>query len=190
MQQNADLTRSGFRFSGCHDDLLMRAKAFAAHYHRGQVRKYTGEPYIVHCAEVADLVASAGLPTEAVAAAWLHDTVEDTDATLPMIGREFGPAVYEHVFFLTDASKPSDGNRAARKAIDRQHIASAPPLTKSIKVADLISNTRTITKYDPDFSKVYMKEKAKVLLFLSEADPFLYRQALKIVFEYKFGNLD
>ena len=61
---------------------------------------------------------------------------------------------------LTDVSKPQDGNRATRKELDRQHTAKASPDAKTIKLADLISNSRSIMKDDPNFAKVYMKEKA------------------------------
>lgn len=56
--------------------------ATAAHEGIGQVRKYTGEPYINHPAAVAELVSSVPHTPEMLAAAWLHDTVEDTPITL------------------------------------------------------------------------------------------------------------
>jgi hypothetical protein len=74
-------------------------------------------------------------------------------------------------------SKPTDGNRATRKAIDREHSISAPPAAQTVKVADLISNTKSITEYDPNFANVYINEKALLLEGLKKADPDLRKRA-------------
>lgn len=143
-----------------------RAFAIAAHGAVGQVRKYTGEPYHVHPAEVAHIVAEAGGTKAQIQAAWLHDVVEDTDVTIELIEVEFGKEVAELVSWLTDVSKPTDGNRAVRKAIDREHTAQASVEAKMIKLADLISNTKSIVEHDEKFAKVYLEEKR---LLLTEA---------------------
>ncbi len=96
-------------------DLVHKAQVFAiaAHSAVGQRRKYTNEPYFVHPAEVARIVAEVpGSTPEMVAAAWLHDTVEDTGVTYNDIHMNFGPEVAVLVGWLTDVSKPEDGNRA------------------------------------------------------------------------------
>jgi (p)ppGpp synthase/HD superfamily hydrolase len=110
-------------------DVVRKAQvyAMAAHASVKQVRKYTGEPYIVHPAEVAKIVASVpGATPDMVAAAWLHDVVEDTGCTFTDIHMAFGIDIATLVGWLTDVSKPEDGNRAVRKAIDRAHTAEAP----------------------------------------------------------------
>jgi len=84
----------------------------SAHQRIGQQRKYNNQPYDVHLHAVAKLVASVTDDPEMIAAAWLHDTVEDTPATLDDIAESFGTAVAELVESLTDVSMPSDGNRA------------------------------------------------------------------------------
>lgn len=73
---------------------------------------------------MAELVGSVTDDPEVIAAAWLHDRVEDTPATFGGLEREFGRAVRDLGFELTDPSPPGDGNRAVRKAIDRlaQHV--------------------------------------------------------------------
>lgn len=146
-------------------ELVARARTFAiaAHGAVGQVRKYTGDPYHVHPAEVAHIVQRWGGTEEMVAAAWLHDTVEDTHVTIELIGQMFGAEVAELVGWLTDVSKPEDGNRAVRKAIDREHTAQAPAAAKIIKLADLISNTSSIVEHDQAFAKVYLAEKRLLL---------------------------
>lgn len=163
------------------EDMATRARTFAttAHGSIGQLRKYTGEPYIVHPIAVADIVRSVPHRQEMIAAAYLHDVVEDTPVTIEEIRFHFGNPVAELVDWLTDISQPSDGNRRARKSLDLQHTAEAPPEAKTIKLADLIDNTLTIAKYDPTFWKVYMKEKQALLAVLQEGDPLLWSIASK-----------
>jgi (p)ppGpp synthase/HD superfamily hydrolase len=158
-----------------------RAKAFciAAHCAVGQKRKYTGEDYYHHPFEVADLVLAhaAHISDAMLIAAVLHDVVEDTQVPLSVIDEQFGPIVAAYVEQLTDVSKPEDGNRRARKAIDRAHTAAASPAAKTIKLADLISNTRSIVERDPKFAATYLKEKRLLLQVLREGDPALYKIA-------------
>ncbi len=111
--------------------------------------------------------------------------VEDTPVTLDEIRDAFGDLVADLVGDLTDVSKPSDGNRAARKAIDRHHTELASPQAKTIKLADLIDNTRSIVQYDPDFAKVYLVEKALLLEVLREGDATLFEIAQGIVADYR-----
>jgi (p)ppGpp synthase/HD superfamily hydrolase len=166
------------------EDQLMenRAQEFATRAHSGQVRKYTGEPYINHPAAVVVLVKTVPHTPEMVCAAWLHDVVEDCAVPLDHIERAFGYKVACLVEQLTDVSKPSDGNRSKRKAIDRRHTAAASSDAKTIKLADLIDNSRSIIERDPEFAKVYLHEKR---LLLEEAlvsgDPTLYTIAAGIV---------
>ena len=164
--------------------LVQRAILFATEAHHGQTRKYTGEPYIVHPLEVMEIVKTVPHTQEMLAAAVLHDVVEDTDVTLSDIWNEFGYKVRQLVADLTDISVPSDGNRKARKHLDLIHTAKALPQSKTVKLADLISNSKSITEHDPKFAKVYMKEKAALLKVLTEGDPTLYARAKKIVDDY------
>jgi (p)ppGpp synthase/HD superfamily hydrolase len=101
-------------------ELENRARQFATEAHLGQVRKYTGEPYITHPAAVVALVKTVRHTPEMVCAAWLHDVVEDCGVPLQEITSRFGHKVADLVEQLTDVSKPSDGNRSKRKAIDRR----------------------------------------------------------------------
>ena len=152
--------------------------------HRGQVRKYTGEPYISHPLEVMHIVATITDNIEILAAAVLHDVVEDCDVKREDIKGWFGERVASMVDGLTDVSVPSDGNRKTRKAIDRQHTALQCPDTKTIKLADLISNTQSITAHDPKFAAAYMAEKKLLLEVLTEGNETLYAMASKIVSDY------
>lgn len=154
-----------------------RVYATAAHAAVGQRRKYTDEPYIVHPADVVSIVQTVAHTDEMLAAAWLHDVVEDTHVTMGDIRDEFGDAVADLVDWLTDVSKPEDGNRATRKAMDREHSVAAPAAAQTIKTADLISNTKSIVAFDPDFARVYLKEKRLLLDEMINADPVLVAQA-------------
>jgi len=160
-------------------ELIKRAKAFAtqAHQRIGHRRKYTKQPYEVHLKAVAEIVATVTDDEEMISAAWLHDTVEDTSATHHDLEKEFGDEVRNLVFDLTDISKPSDGNRMLRKAIDREHIAVASVRAKTIKLADLIDNSRDICKHDPGFARVYLAEMSALLEVLEQGDETLFKQA-------------
>jgi len=81
--------------------------ATAAHYAIGQTRKYSGEPYIVHPVAVAELVMSVPHTPEMVAAALLHDVLEDTDVPYSVLEEEFGSTVAEYVQLLSDPPKES-----------------------------------------------------------------------------------
>jgi (p)ppGpp synthase/HD superfamily hydrolase len=167
-------------------ELINKARTYAKEAHEtiGQVRKYTGDPYIVHPAAVAKLVSTVTDDVEMICAAWLHDVVEDTNKTIEDIEREFGEGIAELVENLTDISKPENGNRNTRKAIDLEHTRQASPRAKTVKLADLIDNSKTITQHDPKFAKVYMAEKRKLLEVLKEGDSGLYEIARSIVESY------
>lgn len=143
--------------------LLTKALQFAIVAHGDQKRKYTGLPYVTHTIEVAEMVLLHGGSVEQVAAALLHDTVEDTNVTIEQIHNEFGFEIGTLVGWLTDVSLPEDGNRAARKALDRAHTLAAPHDAQFVKLADLISNTTSIVDHDPNFAKVYLAEKKAIL---------------------------
>ncbi len=169
------------------DIMVQKAIFFATQAHAGQTRKYTGEPYVNHPVEVMRLVSEVNDDPEVLAAAVLHDVVEDTPATITNIRIGFNARVAALVDDLTDVSKPEDGNRATRKELDRQHTAKASPDAKTIKLADLISNSMSIVKDDPNFAKVYMKEKRALLEVLTEGDATLYKRASEMVDSY-FAN--
>ncbi|MCL4111215.1 UNVERIFIED_CONTAM: hypothetical protein GTU68_043128 [Idotea baltica] len=164
--------------------MIEKALKFATQAHEGQLRKYTGEPYIVHPIAVSKIVEGVTDDEDMIVAALLHDTVEDTDVTLEMVEENFGLRVATFVENLTDISTPDQGNRATRKQIDLDHTAKATPEAKTIKLADLIHNTGSITKYDKKFAAVYIKEKKALLAVLSEGDKGLYKKALHLVNSY------
>lgn len=164
--------------------MIEEAFRFACCAHLGQKRKYTGCPYIEHPLAVAALVAAVEDDPEVVAAACLHDVVEDTPVSLEEIAQRFGARVAALVAEVTDVSRPQDGNRKVRKALDKEHLAAASPAAQSIKLADLIDNTSTIIYYDPVFAEVYMQEKRDLLKVLTRGNQALHDRATEIVEAY------
>ena len=139
------------------------AFATAAHAAVGQKRKYSNDDYIVHPIRVANIVKQHGGTDAMIAAAYLHDVVEDTNVTLDTITGMFGSVVASLVDDLTDVSCSYDGNRATRKSIDAQHTADASADAQFIKCADIIDNAYDIADNDPSFWKVYQREMSRLL---------------------------
>lgn len=154
--------------------------AFEKHSEIGQKRKYSGKHYIVHPAAVVEILREVEHTPQMLAAAWLHDTVEDTKATLKEIHIQFGHEVYLLVEMLTDVSRLEDGNRRVRKEMDRQHTAKASPEGKTIKLADLIHNAKSIIEKDPGFAKVFLREMRALLEVLKEGNSKLWERAYEI----------
>lgn len=164
-------------------NIIDKARQFAIAAHAGQVRKYTGLDYWVHPAQVAVMCNTVGLESRTICAAWLHDVVEDCDGiTIKTIAKEFGPIIARHVQYCTAISKPSDGNRDVRKAIDCKHYGSGTPESKSIKIADMLSNVPEIFAYDNSgFGKKYLDEKRALLPALKGGNERLYSAAEKMI---------
>lgn len=163
-----------------------RMVAFAAHGAIDHRRKYTGAPYTSHLAEVAQICEQAGLPPAAVAAAWLHDILEDTKIEYHALINLTDPLVADLVYWLTDGSEPKDGNRKTRKAIDRSKLMHSPKLAQSIKYADIISNTASIVAHDKKFAKVYIPEMEALLAVIPCGDERLYEKAKACVMKAKY----
>jgi len=154
-----------------------------AHAAKGQLRKFTLMPYIVHPEEVVQILTLHSVVDPYVlCAAYMHDVLEDTEVTEAEMRRWFPTKVVDLVLQVTDGSKPTDGPRPVRKQIDREHIAAASESGMLIKCADLISNTRDIVAHDAGFAKVYLEEK-KLLLGVMHAvsNTSLYKEAASYV---------
>jgi (p)ppGpp synthase/HD superfamily hydrolase len=160
-------------------NLAFRAMQFAREVHKDQKRKYTNEPYFGHLAEVAGIVAAAGItdgywpqvtPLMGIAVAWLHDCVEDQGVSRRQLVSRFGEEVANGVLLLSDMET---GSRAERKAASRSRLAAAESWIQSIKCADLISNTKSIVMFDPKFAVTYLEEKRLLLDVMIKADPRL-----------------
>ena len=129
--------------------LLDRAIVFAVRAHAGTERRGKGFPYIVHPMEAVEIVATMTRDQELLAAAALHDTVEDTDTTVEQIREEFGERVASLVAAESDETHQSRDcieNWRARKqaAIDR--LARASHEAKIVALGDKLSNMRAIAR--------------------------------------------
>lgn len=129
--------------------LLDHAIVFAVRAHAGTERRGKGFPYIVHPMEAVEIVATMTSDQELLAAAALHDTVEDTDVTIEQIRTEFGDRVAS--FVAAESDKPhqrpdSVENWRARKQAAINRIACASRDAKIVALGDKLSNMRAIAR--------------------------------------------
>ena len=134
-------------------------------------------PYYTHLENVADLVASVTSDEEVIAAALLHDVLEDTTTVHSELTEHFGLQVADLVNEVTDVSTKADGNRATRKGMDRDHLANASADGATIKLADLCDNSKDIMRHDPQFAKLYLTEKRALLEVLKVGNSTLWEMA-------------
>ena len=129
--------------------VLDRAIIFAVKAHSGTERRGKGYPYIVHPMEAVEIVATMTSDQELLAAAALHDTVEDTDVTVDQIRDEFGDRVAELVASESDempsgVSEEDSWHLRKRAAIDR--LSKASHDAKIVALGDKLSNMRAIAR--------------------------------------------
>lgn len=157
-----------------------KALKFATEAHKEQLRKYTEEPYIEHPKRVATLVRTVPHSVEMICAAYLHDVVEDTPVSLQDIERKFGRKVATLVHELTDEfvkEKYPQLNRKERKEREVERQAKISLEAKTIKLADVIDNTRDILKHDLGFARKYIPEMASLTEALQGGNFKLLMQA-------------
>jgi len=131
-------------------ELLNNAYNTAERLHAGVFRK-SGEPYITHPLAVATIAAEIGMDTTTIAAALLHDTVEDTDYSLDDLTRDFGSEVARLVDGVTKLDKVALGAAAEAETIRKMIVAMATdPRVLVIKVADRLHNMRTMRFLPPE----------------------------------------
>ena len=123
--------------------IIERAYAVAERAHRGQVRK-SGDPYITHPLAVTTILAELGMTPVTLAAALLHDTVEDTDYSLEDLEEEFGAEVAKLVDGVTKLDKVTYGDNAQAETVRKMIVAMARDIrVLVIKLADRLHNART-----------------------------------------------
>jgi hypothetical protein len=86
---------------------------------------------------------------------------------------------------VTNVAKPADGNRAARKAINRRHSAAASPSGQTVKLADVIANLSAIEEADPAFARLFVPEKRALLEMLTKGDAGLQARAWALVHDFE-----
>ncbi len=123
--------------------LIERAFTVAERAHRGQLRK-SGDPYITHPVAVTTILAELGMTVPTLAAALLHDTVEDTDYSLEQLRAEFGEEIALLVDGVTKLDKVSYGEAAEAETVRKMVVAMARDIrVLVIKLADRLHNART-----------------------------------------------
>jgi (p)ppGpp synthase/HD superfamily hydrolase len=158
--------------------LANSAYIFADHAHRGQKRRGArGAPYILHPIRVAQMVEAAGGDEIAQAAAYLHDVLEDTDATFAAIEGQFGGSVAE---IVADVTRPAG---MTSKTYWRHLLGLAPRMSEAarlIKVADAVDNVRDLTRdptiWGPKRARDYLEAKTALVAAIGEPWPGLVEQ--------------
>ena len=145
----------GFKEYADNDKKVSRAKDFAIDKHAGQVRKFDLKPYHIHPEKVADIVKSHGGSEEEITAAWLHDTVEDTDVTLEQLTELFGSVVSGLVGELTSPAL-KDKSKKGEMLVGKMNAMSSPALT--IKLADRLHNVSDFPSAPKNFIRGYKRE--------------------------------
>ena len=130
-------------------ELLDRAIIFAVHAHAGTERRGKGYPYIVHPMEAVEIVATMTADQELLAAAALHDTVEDTEVTVEQIRAEFGERIASLVADESDLmpegmTEEASWHQRKQAAIDR--LSKASHDAKIVALGDKLSNMRAIAR--------------------------------------------
>lgn len=144
-------------------NLIIKAARFAELNHRGQLRKFSGQKYIVHPARVAHKVMCLPESSEImVAAAYCHELLEDQSERVKYtdLVNELGVSVADLVYWLTNPSKESKASRAERKQIDRDWLKKSPNEVKVIKMCDRLDNLYDWPKTDGFFPKYLIESKA------------------------------
>jgi len=127
--------------------LLDKAISFAIEAHKGQLRKGTDIPYILHPLEAATIVATMTTDDEIIAGAVLHDVVEDADTTVMQIEKSFGARVAGFVALESENKRenlPAESTWKIRKQETLEHLKNAPIEIKMITLGDKLSNIRAI----------------------------------------------
>lgn len=182
--------------------MLEKAAAFAAEYHAGQTRKLGGAPYIVHLYETGANAALMTADEEILAAAMLHDTLEDTSMTAEVLRAEFGETAARIVLWCSEdkmhgRDKAETWQERRVRAIER--MKDAPAEAKIVLLADKLSNIRAIASAyaksgDAVWAAFNNSDKlAQEWAFRSYAealadldDEFLYKEYVRLV-EEVFG---
>ena len=180
-------------------DLLDRAIVFAVQAHHNTERRGKGFPYIVHPMEAVAIVATITPDQELLAAAALHDTIEDTDVTVEQIREAFGDRVAELVHsesdqFTEGVSEEDSWHDRKQAAIDR--LAAASHDAKIVAMGDKLSNMRAIWRDyqiqgDALWSIFHVKDKAShewhyrgLAASLSDLkETFAYQEFVKLINE-------
>jgi len=185
---------------------LAEAIKFASDAHDGQIRKLTNLPYIFHAFEVAQIVATMTDDEDAICAALLHDTVEDTKATLDELAEKFGLRVMRLVAYETENKREHIDKSLTWQTRKEESLAEIRVCddkeAKMIWLGDKLSNIRSLYRYyivngdkmwesfnqkDPKAHAWYYREIVKIL---KDLDGYAAYREFRITVEALFGGYD
>jgi len=173
------------------DDLITKAEEFATKKHKGQTRKFSGEPYIVHPKQVAKNVAKAGGSDEQIAAAWLHDTIEDTATTYKELVDEFGSTVAKLVKELTS---PKIKDKSKKGEIYAKEMNAMSSKALDIKWADRAANVSNLSSEPEPFATKYAKETRYILDNVKKGNSklrgMIEKSIARVYKKYNLGEAD
>jgi (p)ppGpp synthase/HD superfamily hydrolase len=174
------------------EKILEQIKDFADKAHGEQRRKFADEPYIAHPVRVMELCATYTNDIAVLAAALLHDVLEDTPVKreqinsflLTIMDTAKAQRTLQLVDDLTDQYVKSNypaWNRRKRKAKEAERLADTSADSQTIKYADIIDNSAEIAHQDTDFAKVFLRECNALLKKITKGDQALYKRAMETV---------
>lgn len=174
------------------EQLLENVRAFAERAHGDQKRKYSHEPYMVHPIQVMETLRDYTDDVFILAAALLHDVLEDTGVTKDEIRQFLGGIMSDAdadrtvqlVTDLTDVYTKKNYpqlNRRTRKSKEISRLAATHEDVQLIKYADVMDNAKNIFFHDPDFSTVYLHEAKNLLERMRKGNAELFDKCLKTV---------
>lgn len=174
------------------DAILEAIKTFADQAHGDQTRKYTPDRYIVHPLRVMEMCRKYEDRPEILAAALLHDVVEDTPVSLgeivdflqTLLPRSRALQIAQLVDELTDVYTKKaypQLNRKERKKREAERLEKVSADAQTIKYADIIDNCLDILRHDPEFGRKFREEARAILKLTTKGNPQLYELALEMV---------
>ncbi len=174
------------------EDALDKIRAFADAAHGSQMRKYTPERYIVHPVRVMETCRKFGGGFEVLAAALLHDVLEDTPVTasqlkdflLTLSEEQSAQTIVDLVVDLSDVFVKSAYptlNRRARKNRELERFVKAHPDAHTVKYADIWDNSLEMVEMDRQFAPRYLSESLEILRKADKGNPELRAIVMKAV---------
>ncbi len=174
------------------EDILQKVTEFARQAHGDQRRKFVDEPYINHPVRVMEICRQYNSSIEVLAAALLHDVVEDTAVTageiknflFPLLDEEKALHTVKLVEELTDIYTKENypgWNRRKRKDKERERLCGTSSEAQTIKYADIIDNSGDIKNSKGDFAKIFLLECRTILKTIMKGDNRLYKRAIETV---------
>ena len=176
------------------ETVLEKIKELATQAHGEQRRKYTPDLYIVHPIRVMELCRKYTQDTAQLAAALLHDVLEDTEVNQDqlmnllsgIISDEVAGRTIKLVVELTDVYVKKDYphlNRRQRKSKEMERMEKISADAQTVKYADIIDNCLEIADHDRSFAPLFLKECKSLLNVMNKGDKQLYHEAERIVEE-------